>query len=169
MNVEIIQALPQEVKEQGFIATGTASWGFTPLWALVHQLYGSFVQDDRIEIEVRNLNQNGLNVLSDLHPKLILVKKERDLCRVKGLAKALAAEADQLDEDYLVVDSFRMVRGTFKINVLAEVVKGLLLYKQKRLKSSYIMLNEENYYCVKRFESSLHKLRTKSSRCIFSV
>ena len=79
---------------------------------------------------------------SDTHKYICLrvLRRSGDLSQFEDLAHKLVMAADQLDEDYLVIESFSSTVGTFNIGCLYRVIKGLLKGHTRRRKATFIVL-----------------------------
>jgi hypothetical protein len=145
VKIEIINTVPVNLKTNGHALVTTSSWGFTPLWALVREVYG-FEYDDLIKCAIDGMPSNGIKLVEGLSPKLLLVEKTNDPARAAILAKELIKVAVRHGIQSLVIDSFRLVFTKIKSEMLSSVIRSLFETDQKNMMNIFFMVGMKNYH-----------------------
>jgi hypothetical protein len=115
MNIALTESLPPRLKNTRFVS------------AISDQM----LRGDDLRVSSSDTHK---------HIRLKVLRRSGDLSPFEDLAHKLVMAADQLDEDYLVIESFSRTVGNFKISCLHRVINGLLKYDPTRLKATFIIL-----------------------------
>lgn len=140
--------------------SATYSFGFTPLWALCLNLYGSFETYEQLQSIRELVAEEGLYAVHSLNPPLYLVKKTRDECETRELAQKLLETADDAGTAVLVMDHYRLVWSRHLNSALVlPMLEGLLLVTTTHLQRVHIVAEPEH---VRPFRTLIEQARSNA-------